>query len=138
MFIVITDNKEKELRDFLTFYKREQEYFEECMIKVKKQEEAVLHTVSSNNKSTNYNILETTKFRAEYNMRPNVHVNEKVPSNNPKKSKITFVTLDTDQSSSSSIHETTLSERSFDSGSTIGCSTSSNVTSVTHQQESVI
>ncbi len=40
MFIVITDNKEKELRDFLIFYKREQEYFEECMIKVRKQEEA--------------------------------------------------------------------------------------------------
>jgi hypothetical protein len=113
----------------LAFYKREQDYFEECMIKVKKQEEAISHTVTSNNNITNNIILETTKFRAEYNKRPNV--DKKAPSDNFKKSKITFVTLNSDQSSSSSIHETTLNDRSFDSDVTIGYSNA-------NQQESVI
>ncbi|GES79644.1 hypothetical protein GLOIN_2v1595367 [Rhizophagus clarus] len=132
----LKERQEKELRDFLAFYKKEQEYFEECMIKVKKQEEAILHTVSSNNI-----ILEATKFRAEYNKESNVYVEKKVPSDNLKKSKITFVTLNSDQSSSS-IHEPTLSECS---DSTIGYSTSDNFTPVpssyesnTNQQESAI
>ncbi|RGB30217.1 hypothetical protein C1646_671862 [Rhizophagus diaphanus] len=132
----IKERQEKELRDFLAFYKREQEYFEECMIKVKKQEEVILRTVSSNNNITNNIILETTKFRAEYNKRPNEYVDKKIPSDNLKKSKVTFVTLNSDQSSSSSIHETTLSERSFDSDNTISYSTSDNFTSVPPSYES--
>lgn len=106
------------------------------MIKVKKQEEAILRTVSSNNYITNNIILETTKFRAEYNKRPNEYVDKKIPSDNFKKSKITFVTLNSDQSSSSNIHETTLSERSFDSDNTIRYSTSGNFTPVPSSYES--
>lgn len=132
----IKERQEKELRDFLVFYKREQEYFEECLIKVKKQEEVTLRTVSSNNNITNNIILETTKFRAEYNKRPNEYVDKNIPSDNLKKSKVTFVTLNSDQSSSSSIHETTLSERSFDSDNTISYSTSDNFTSVPPSYES--
>ncbi|RIA93856.1 hypothetical protein C1645_735211 [Glomus cerebriforme] len=139
----LKERQEKELRDFLAFYKREQEYFEECLIKVKKHEKAVSPTVSSNSKSSSNNIIETMEFR------PNVQVEKKI--NNPQKSKVTFITLDSDQSSSSSsssihgIHEATLGKRSVDPNNTIGSSTSGNFTPIptvyennANRQESVI
>ena len=95
------------------FYKREQEYFESCITKIKKSDEAT----SSNDNNTNNNILEIMKFRAEYNARPGVHDKKIVSSSKPK---VIFANLDSDQNSSSSIHKdgTNLSKRSFDSNTT--------------------
>ncbi|CAG8537007.1 13318_t:CDS:2 [Funneliformis caledonium] len=80
----IKERQEKELRDYLAFYNREQEYFERCMIKVKKNDEIAFSAVSSSNDDTSNNNLGLMKFRAEYNSIPNVH----------KSSKVTFVTLE--------------------------------------------
>ncbi|CAI2170429.1 19970_t:CDS:2 [Funneliformis geosporum] len=89
----IKERQEKELQDYLAFYKREQEYFERCMIKVKKHDEIAFSAVSSSNDDSSNNNLGIMKFRAEYNSRPIVQDDKRNPH---KKSKVTFVTLDSD------------------------------------------